>query len=244
MISEIHLGVSNEVAPLNGSPATPSHVAEPSRPRWGLVAIGFVLSIVTAALIAFAIQLSGDWTGGLEWERDLLRAIPRNVEGSADLLFLTLPWLSSNTVVLPIVALVSLYIWRIRGRGGLALQLLVVDVGTAVLTPLLKGMFARPRPELWEHRGQYAWASYPSGHAIIAVAVFATIAVLAFRERGMRWPAFVLAVLAIISLYSRLYLGVHWPTDVLAGALVGSVWLGFTMAAFSGRRVDVRRGGS
>lgn len=240
MSSEIRLEDTEDGSPLMMSPSALSglRASSPDARQWWLLVTGFLLSILVAATIAGALQRSGDWAGGLAWERDLLLAIPHESAPAIDLVLLTLPWLSSNTLLLPIVIIISLYLWRSRGRGDLALQLIVVDLGTAVLTPLLKVMFARPRPELWEHRGQYAWASYPSGHAMIAIAVYGTIALLAYRERGLVWPTALLAILAAISLYSRMYLGVHWPTDVLAGLLIGAVWLAFTVFAFRAARVD------
>lgn len=201
--------------------------------RWDLVALGFVLSIATAVIFAEFLQATGDWNSGLGWERASMLAIPREIPVFIDLVFLTLPWLSSNTTVLPLVLIVALWLWRVRKRPDLALQIVIVDLGTFVLTPLLKVLYDRPRPDLWAHRGQYAWASYPSGHAIIGIAVYSTIAILAYRERSLRWPAVVLALLLVVSLYSRVYLGVHWPTDVIGGALAGAVWLGFTLAAFN-----------
>lgn len=202
------------------------------QPRWWLVAIGFVVAVLTATAMAEFLQASGDWSGGLAWERSVMLSIPNQLPWAVDLLFLTLPWLSSNTTVMPIIAIICLWLWVVRKRADLALHLFIVDLGTFILTPLLKIMYDRPRPDLWEHRGQYAWSSFPSGHAMIGVAVFATIAVLAYRERGVRWPAAVLGVLLAISLFSRVYLGVHWPTDVIGGAAIGAVWMGFTLAAF------------
>ncbi|HUF29519.1 MAG TPA: phosphatase PAP2 family protein [Gemmatimonadaceae bacterium] len=212
-------------------------------PRWGLVALGFAFSILTAVALGELLQSAGDWNSGFAWEQSMLRAIPTSLPPVLDWLFLTLPWLSSNTVVLPLVIVGCLWLWRVRGRLDLAVHMLVVDLGTFVFTPLLKTLYDRPRPALWEHRGQYAWSSFPSGHAIIGVAVFATIAVIAYREHGKLWPAAVLGVMLAVSLCSRLYLGVHWPTDVIAGALIGAVWLGFTLRAFPAgtkRSVDDR----
>ena len=202
------------------------------QPQWGLVAVGFVLSIAVAAAVAWVLQATGDWTRGLGWERALLASIPAELPFTVDLLFLTLPWLSSNTLVMPLVIIGCLWLWRSRGRPDLALHLFVVDLGTFLLTPLLKIIYERPRPDLWTHRGQYAWSAFPSGHAMIGIAVFGTIALLAYRERGLRWPAFLLATLLAVSLYSRMYLGVHWPTDVLGGAAIGATWLAFTYVAF------------
>lgn len=201
-------------------------------PNWPLVGLGFVLSVLAAVAIAELTQTSGDWNTGLGWERAFMLSISTDLPASLDSLFLLLPWLSSNTTVMPLVMIGCLWLWVVRKRADLALHLFVVDLGTFILTPMLKMMYERPRPDLWEHRGQYAWSSYPSGHALIGVAVFATIAVIAYRERGIRWPAVVLAVLLAISLYSRVYLGVHWPIDVIGGVAVGAVWLAFTLRAF------------
>jgi undecaprenyl-diphosphatase len=144
-----------------------------------------------------------------------------------------LPWLGTNVTLLPIIALVSLWLWRQKGRGELALQLLIVSLGSLIMNAALKDAFGRPRPDLWEHRGQYAWSSYPSGHAIVCASVFFTLALMLFRERRWRWPLAAAAVLMLVILYSRLYLGVHWPTDLVGGLLVGLIWLAATEYAFA-----------
>src|SRR5215210_7503414 len=110
-------------------------------------------------------------------------------------------------------------------------------MGTLTLSAVVKALYDRPRPTLWEQRGQFAWASYPSGHAIASVAVLFTIAIILHRIRGWRWPFGVAAAMLIITSYSRLYLGVHWPSDVIAGLLMGLVWLAATLMAF--RQVDM-----
>ena len=159
--------------------------------------------------------------------------IDRDVPRAFDWLMLGLPWLGTNLTVLPIVALFSLWLWRRKARGDLGLQLVIVSLGSLVMNALLKEMFDRPRPDLWEHRGQYAWASYPSGHAIVCTSVFFTAALMLYRERGWRWPFIVAAALMVVVLYSRLYLGVHWPTDVVGGLLLGVLWLAATQYAFA-----------
>ena len=57
--------------------------------------------------------------------------------------------------------------------------------------------------------------SFPSGHAMTAVAVAGAVALLAPRLRGP-----VLALATLIA-FSRVYLGVHFWIDVLAGAALG-----------------------
>ena len=194
---------------------------------------GLVLAAVVGALFALLVQSQGDWRVGLPWERALMLSIDRTLPTFVDWIMLSLPWLGTNLTLFPIVAAVSLWLWRKKGRGELALQLMVVVVGSLLLNVALKNVFDRPRPELWEHRGQYAWASYPSGHAIITVAVYFTIALLLYRWRGWRWPFAIAPLVWLANAYSRLYLAVHWPTDLIGGLLIGIVWLVGTWHAFA-----------
>jgi undecaprenyl-diphosphatase len=159
--------------------------------------------------------------------------IDRTVPRAFDWLMLTLPWLGTNLTVLPIIIAVSLWLWRKKQRGAVAAHLLATSVGSLIMNAALKDVFNRPRPDLWEPRGQYAWASYPSGHAIVCVAVWFTVARMLRRERGWRWPFGVAAMLLVVVVYSRLYLGVHWPTDVIGGLVMGAVWLVGTDHAFA-----------
>jgi undecaprenyl-diphosphatase len=101
------------------------------------------------------------------------------------------------------------------------------------MNAILKDVFNRPRPDLWPHRGQFAWTSYPSGHAIVGVAIYFTVARMLLRERGWRWPFLVAFLQLGVTLYSRVYLGVHWPTDVIGGILLGLAWLISLEIAFS-----------
>jgi len=179
------------------------------------------------------VKSSGDWRSGLPWERALMLRIDRTVPTAFDWVMLGLPWLGTNVTVLPILAIASLWLWRRKRRPELALQLMVASVGSLIMNAVLKGAFSRPRPELWAHRGQYQWSAYPSGHAIVCVAVYFTVALMLYRERRWRWPFAVATVLLAVILYSRLYLGVHWPTDVIGGLLLGLVWLLATQYAFA-----------
>lgn len=202
--------------------------------------VGLILTSMVGVAFAWVLQVSGDWRAGLPWEHSLLLRIDRSVPPAVDWVMLALPWLGTNLTLLPILALFSLWLWRKKGRGELALQLIITVLGSLIMNALLKALFDRPRPELWPHRGQFKWAAYPSGHAIVGVAVFFTIALMLHRERGWVWPYFVAGGLLTINLYSRLYLGVHWPTDVLGGLLLGVVWLAVMLYAFSPFRAAAR----
>jgi len=212
------------------SPAIPH--PHPWRRAVVLSVVGLLVAFAVGAAVALLLQSSGDWSEGLAWERALLLGIDQSAPGVLDWIMLSLPWLGTNLTLAPIIAVVALWLWRKKGRGDLALELVIVVLGSLILNAVLKDVFNRPRPDLWPRRGQFAWAAYPSGHAIIGIAVYFSITAMLFRELQWRWPFAVATALLAVSIYSRLYLGVHWPTDVLGGLLLGAVWLAFVQLAF------------
>ena len=109
-----------------------------------------------------------------------------------DAVVLQIPLTGTNLTILPLTLAIGLWLWKRKRRGIIALQLLIVTVGSLSLNPTMKYMLGRDRPDLFARRGMYNWASYPSGHAILTIAVYLTVALLLYRTRGWRWP-FVLA---------------------------------------------------
>jgi membrane-associated phospholipid phosphatase len=218
------------------------HTPPPPEPdrlhvRWTYLAASFVLALLIGMGIAGWVRSNGGWEHGLSWERALMSAVHANtLPKVVDILLLVIPWLGTNWTMVPIVLAPAAWLWLRRRRRMLALHLLTLLVGSSALNFILKFLYDRPRPDLWERRGQYQFASYPSGHAISSVAVLITVAMLLQRFKGWRWPWFVAVLILGFSLYSRLYLGVHWPTDVIAGYAMGTVWLAGTLIAFTERR--------
>lgn len=109
-------------------------------------------------------------------------------------------------------------------------------IGGATLESLLKVIFQRPRPD-YPHLVRALGFSFPSGHATVSAAVFATMAYLAYSRMrpGKARLLVLLAALALILMVgiSRVYLGVHYPSDVLAGFAVGGFWA--TCCAVAGK---------
>lgn len=193
---------------------------------------GYFGALLVGILFAQLMRRTGNWDQGLAWERAVMIRTHVRLAEPLDTLMLVLPWLGTNITLLPLVVAVSAWLLVRRKRPDVATHLVIVQLGSLTLNALLKDIFDRPRPELFEQRGQHAWAAFPSGHAIASVSVLLTVAILLRRERGWNWPMRVAVVLLIISLYSRMYLGVHWPTDIVGGVLVGLVWLATTHTAF------------
>src|SRR5215213_8570826 len=130
-------------------------------------------------------------------------------------------------VVVPLLA-VAIFAFYRRGWRLSAVLLVVSTGGSIVLTTVLKGVFGRARPELFDSGYQASFYSFPSGHATVAVGFYGMLTViLAYRLRGLaRWLVVASGVLIVLTIgFSRLYLGVHYPTDILAGYLAALLWL-------------------
>ncbi|NLS26871.1 hypothetical protein S2M10_18590 [Sphingomonas sp. S2M10] len=114
------------------------------------------------------------------------------------------------------------------GKRAEALLLGGSLIGASVINALLKLFLHRPRPDVVPHLAEVSSASFPSGHAMIAAAVYLTLGVMVARTQASRWArAYLLALAVLLVLLigcSRVFLGVHWPSDVLAGWCFGAVW--------------------
>ncbi len=97
--------------------------------------------------------------------------------------------------------------------------------GSALLNLLAKAVFVRERPSLWLSIAPEHSYSFPSGHAMGAMSLAATIVLLVWYT-PWRWPALVLglAFTAWVGA-SRVYLGVHFPSDILAGWTAALAWV-------------------
>jgi undecaprenyl-diphosphatase len=124
--------------------------------------------------------------------------------------------------------IVAVYLFYRRGWRLSTILLAVSTAGSIVLTTVLKGVFGRARPELFDSGYEASFYSFPSGHATVAVGFYGMLTViLAYRLKGLaRWAVAVSGVLVVLLIgLSRLYLGVHYPTDILAGYLAALLWL-------------------
>jgi undecaprenyl-diphosphatase len=197
-----------------------------SSPRfWRRAAIASLASLAAGAVFAFVVIQLGGWTHGLPFEVALLERTHARLPLLLDFTVVSLPWLGTNLVFIPVLGPACWYLWRKRVRPDLAVSIAVVTIGNYLIGTFLKFAFSRPRPTLWPPRGEFSESSYPSGHAMAIVSVVGIIAFMLHEERGAVWPFLAWLILLIATCYARLYLGVHWPTDVIGGLIVGVVWL-------------------
>jgi membrane-associated phospholipid phosphatase len=115
-----------------------------------------------------------------------------------------------------VVLLLAAAVFWIRGRRYAYTALAATMTGALIIMAIKLGVEV-PRPEhadmiVFESR---IAPSFPSGHAMHAIAFWGTLAVLGL----IRFP--VVAGIAVAVIISRVYLGIHYPADMFAGALIG-----------------------
>jgi undecaprenyl-diphosphatase len=202
----------------------------PQESRILLAALGIVLGVWLFWAIASA--MSSGRTQGID-ERVLLalrrvddRGIPigpRWLQTAA----LELTALGSGVVLVTIVLLVLGYL-AIERRFAMLGYVALASFGGMILNTALKTAFARPRPTIVPPLTVVGSTSFPSGHSMIAAAVYLTLGALLARTTT-RWRlrlyylGAALAMTGVIGL-TRVYLGVHYPSDVLAGWAAGAAW--------------------
>ncbi|TMM29620.1 phosphatase PAP2 family protein [Polaribacter aestuariivivens] len=131
---------------------------------------------------------------------------------------------------LVVFTLCSILFYFIFKRWKYAGQLTLVLLLALSSNVILKQIINRARPTL-EHLVTVKTLSYPSGHAMTAMAFYGFLIYLitTFNIRKVLKFSFItLLSFLILSIgISRIYLGVHFPSDILGGFIAGFVWVIF-----------------
>jgi undecaprenyl-diphosphatase len=133
-------------------------------------------------------------------------------------------WAGDGWVLVGVTVMLTALLWK-RFRLQTA-YLVLVGASVALMSPTLKWLFHRPRPDPALRLVEVGNYSFPSGHSLgsagVYVAVAVTVAVIAPRYRLVSAAACLVLVFAIG--LSRVYLRVHYPSDVIGGWALGVVW--------------------
>ncbi len=129
--------------------------------------------------------------------------------------------------VVTIYLLVSRLIFK---RWKYVLQTTLVLILAVTSNMMLKRFIDRARPGI-EHMVSVETLSYPSGHAMSAMAFYGFLIYLSTKFRiskFLKTGIIILLSFIILSIgISRIYLGVHFPTDIAGGFIAGLIWVIF-----------------
>lgn len=152
--------------------------------------------------------------------------------------FRALTWTGNGGFLAVVVLVAAVLLWR-RGLVIDALYVGLAFVGAEVITFGMKQGFRRERPFFEDPLATASSFSFPSGHALVSLSVYGSIAIVVARHAPSRRAAAAVLGLAaawVVAIgFSRLYLGVHFLSDVLAGLAAGAAWLALLYLALEAR---------
>lgn len=135
-------------------------------------------------------------------------------------------------IVFTLVALISYFGFK---RWKHTVQIIVVLTLALLSNLALKRVIDRARPDI-EHLVVAESLSYPSGHAMVAMAFYGFVIFLIYKFKlhiALKIAIICLLTLLILSIgISRIYLGVHFPSDIVGGFIAGFIWVVFCVVIF------------
>lgn len=152
--------------------------------------------------------------------------------------------LGDPAVLAPLVIFIGGTLWY-KGRWIDAMGLVLSTGGAGILNQILKSIFQRARPDLFQGPLHLTNYSFPSGHSMGSIACYGMLAFIGIRLLERPWSRWALGIAAALIVLcvgiSRVYFGVHYPTDVLGGYLIGSMWLSLSIMILQATEWQMRR---
>ena len=228
----------DQVATVSSEKRLPSCSTVTIDHRWIGALQPLKLGIVAGlALIVFGVCAQAFVTADHGLDRLLLGGMPGPFEGPGPLgprwlreLSWDLTAFGSPGVVGALVSSGAGFLY-LAGRRMEALYLIGSVGSGAAFGYFLKRGFGVLRPHHEADSGLELSTSFPSGHAMLASLLCASIVMLVSRTTPLpvrnQLTAFAMIGAALLSLsvgLSRIHLGLHWPTDVIAGWIAGAGW--------------------
>lgn len=195
---------------------------------WWLFGASSTLFVILALLVSFNVTTSFD--------QFVLLEINRQATATLDQLFIAVTQLG-GVIFITLASLLLLMISLVRKKYDQSMLVVIGMGGMIILNLVLKALFERTRPDLWEWIVTETSYSFPSGHATASMALAFCFVVITWRTKW-RVAAVSFAGLYVLCVgFSRMYLGVHFPTDILGGWLLGLAWLSLvSIVIYSFRR--------
>jgi YVTN family beta-propeller protein len=186
------------------------------------------VAVACAAIVGFIAEDAREPHGPLPIDRSALAFVLRHRGGAPAEVARVVSHLGDALLLIPLALVAGVWLWRRRQPLAVALVPLATLLCASVTETVMKHVIDRPRPPARYHLVVETNASFPSGHATAAAALFMAIAltasaILRSRPRRVMLVA-ACGVIAAAVAAARVVLGVHWLTDVVAGWFLGAAW--------------------
>jgi len=164
-------------------------------------------------------------TEGILFDMAILNFLHSNFSPVLFSFMKSISFIGSEKFLFPVVGLVIIYT-LIKKRYYISKFLLANTLGSFILNQILKQIYNRTRP-LDFILVKQGGLSFPSGHSMVTMSMYLSIAYLITRGRKIKLKEKTIYMIAISMILlmgiSRVYLGVHWPTDILGGYIGGYI---------------------
>lgn len=188
----------------------------------GVIALFVAIAVLSMSFVKLAIEVRENETN--QFDDGILQGIHSMSSTFLDQFVPVLTNIGGFIVVSAVTAIIlGLFVYKKEYYRAVLVALCMG--GALTLNLILKSVFERARPDLWEkivHESSY---SFPSGHAMMSAALGFALIVVLWNSRWRWWAVWFSAIFIPLVAFTRLYLGVHYPTDIIAGWLVSGAWV-------------------
>lgn len=176
------------------------------------------LSLAIFLIIGFLVRNSSE---GILFDEPVLEFIHSNHNPLIFAIMKFITHLGSWYFLLPVLAIIIINSLREK-KYYISKLLIASSLGSWIVNFLLKFIFNRTRPFDYSLVKQ-GGLSYPSGHSMVTMSMYLTIAYLLSRKfhKKKKLIYFLSTIFILLMGVSRMYLGVHWPTDIIGGYIGG-----------------------
>lgn len=184
-----------------------------------------IISLLTLIFVIIGIR-ARTTSGGILFDHAILDLIHRSENPILFPLMRGISFIGSAYFLIPLVGVLVAY--NVYKKEIYTMKLLLIStLGSYLANFILKNIFSRTRP-LDYFLVEQGGLSYPSGHSMVAMTFYMTLAYLFSKNLGdknkKKWIYISASIMVFLMGMSRLYLGVHWPTDVIGGYSIGYVY--------------------
>jgi membrane-associated phospholipid phosphatase len=149
-----------------------------------------------------------------------------------------LTFLGQWYVIIGILIVLIIVFTQVNSYRNIA-GLIVASLGTEIVVVGLKVLVGRERPPFHVYSHFSKFASFPSGHASMAVAFYGSLLYLMVRREKDLFRRKILAFSGVTFIamigFSRIYLTVHYVSDVVTGFLIGGLFFFIAVSVFENR---------